>query len=105
MDNAENKSRIIIYQAEDGQTKLEVRLEDETTWLTQAAMADLFQTTPQNITLHLKDIYAEEELPKKLTWKENLQVQGEGGRQVGRARKFFNLPVILAVGYRVPSHR
>lgn len=105
MDNAENKSQLIIYQTEDGQTKLEVRLEDETIWLTQAAMADLFQTTPQNITLHLKEIYAEKELPQESTCKENLQVQVEGGRQVSRARKFYNLPIILAVGYRVRSHR
>ena len=101
MDNAENQSHLIIYQTEDGRSRLEVRLEDETIWLTQAAMAELFQTTQQNITLHLKEIYAEGELHQESTCKENLQVQVEGGRQVSRARKTYNLPAILAVGYRV----
>lgn len=75
MDFKENKSQLIWYQTEDGQTKLEVRLEGETLWLTQAAMAELFQTTPQNITLHVREIYAEGELIEKSTCKENLQVQ------------------------------
>lgn len=101
----ENKSQLIIYQTEDGKTKLEVRLEHKSIWLTQAAMAELFQTTPQNITLHLKDIYNTGELTPEATCKENLQVQEEGGRQVGRTRKFYNLTVIIAVGYRVNSAR
>ncbi len=93
MDFKENKSQLIWYQTEDGQTKLEVRLEGETLWLTQAAMAELFQTTPQNITLHVREIYAEGELIEKSTCKENLQVQNEGARQVKRARKFYSLAV------------
>ena len=101
----ENKSQLIIYQTEDGKTKLEVRLEHESIWLTQAAMAELFLTTPQNITLHLKDIYNTGELALEATCKENLQVQEEGGRRVSRTRKFYNLPVIIAVGYRVNSVR
>ena len=105
MDKNNNKSELIIYRTEDGQTKLEVRLEDETIWLTQAAMAELFQTTPQNITLHLKEIYSEGELTEKATCKENLQVQTEGWRKVIRKRKLYNLPVIIAVGYRVRSDR
>jgi hypothetical protein len=75
---------IVLYQTEAGQTKLEVRLQDETLWLTQAAMAELFQTTPQNITLHLKAIYTEGELPEEATCKDYLQVQTEGVREVGR---------------------
>lgn len=101
----ENKSQLIIYRTEDGKTKLEVRLEHESIWLTQAAMAELFQTTPQNITLHLKDIYNTGELTQEATCKKNLQVQEEGGRRVSRTRKFYNLPVIIAVGYRVNSIR
>jgi len=96
---------IILYQTEDGQSRVEVRLEDESVWLTQAALAELFQTTPQNITLHLKNIFAEGELDEGTTCKDYLQVQPEGARQVQRSRKFYNLEAILAVGYRVHSHR
>lgn len=100
-----NSSELILYQTEDGQTRIEVRLQHETAWLTQAAMADLFQTTPQNVTLHLRDIYEEGELEEGPTCKEFLQVQTEGARRVQRSRKFYNLEAIIAVGYRVKSHR
>jgi len=100
-----NNSEIVLYTSPDEQIKVEVRLQDETVWLTQSAMAELYQTTPQNITLHLKAIYAEGELDDKATCKEYLQVQKEGTRQISRKRKFYNLPAILAVGYRVHSHR
>jgi hypothetical protein len=96
---------IILYQTEDGQSRIEVRLEDESVWLTQAALAELFQTTPQNITLHLKNIFDEGELDEGATCKEYLQVQPEGARQVQRSRKFYNLEAVIAVGYRVRSHR
>ena len=96
---------IILYQTEDGKSRVEVRLEDESVWLTQAALAELFQTTPQNITLHLKNIFDEGELNEDATCKEYLQVQPEGIRQVQRSRKFYNLEAIIAVGYRVHSHR
>jgi len=98
-------SEIVLYTSPDGQIKVDVRLQDETVWLTQAALAELYQTTPQNITLHLKAVYADGELDKKATCKEYLQVQKEGARQISRKRKFYNLPAILAVGYRVRSHR
>ena len=75
MKNEKNNSEIILYQAEDGKTHIEVRLQDETVWLTQAAMAGLFQTTPQNVTLHLNAIYADGELDEQTTCKEYLQVQ------------------------------
>ena len=101
----QNKSELILYQTEDGTTRLEVRLQDETVWLTQAGMAGLYQTTPQNITLHLKAIYAEGELDEQATCKEYLQVQKEGERAISRARKFYDLRAILAVGYRVRSLR
>ena len=99
-----NNSQILIYQTEGGKTKIEVRLENETVWLTQKLMAELFQTTPQNITLHLNNIYSEKELSKEATCKDFLQVQKEGERQVQRARKFYNLDSIISVGYRIKSH-
>lgn len=98
------KSDILIYQTESGKTKIEVRLEDETVWLTQKSMAELFQTTPQNITLHLKNVYSEGELEEVSTCKDFLQVQTEGNRQVQRTQKFYNLDAIISVGYRIKSH-
>lgn len=97
-------SQLIIYQAENGTTKIEVRLENETVWLTQKKMAELFQTTPQNITIHLKNIFDEGELKEMATCKDFLQVQNEGKRQVERKQKFYNLDVIISVGYRIKSH-
>ena len=99
------KSELLLYQTEEGETRIEVRLQDETVWMTQAAMAELYQTTPQNITTHLKAIYGESELGEGATCKEYLQVQQEGSRRVSRARKFYSLPAIIAVGYRVRSLR
>ena len=75
-----SNSQILIYQTECGKTKIEVRLENETVWLTQKLMAELFQTTPQNITLHLNNIYSEKELSKETTCKDFLQVQKESSR-------------------------
>src|SRR5208337_4707034 len=97
------KSELILYQTEDNRTRIEVRLENETVWLTQAQMAELFQTTPQNITLHLRAIFAEGELVETATCKDYLQVQTEGKRQVARQLHYYNLEAILAVGYRVRS--
>lgn len=100
-----NNNEIIIYQTEDGVTKISVTLDGDTVWLTQAQMAELFQTTPQNITLHIGNIYQEGELTPDSTCKEFLQVQPEGGREVKRKRKYYNLDVIISVGYRVKSLR
>jgi hypothetical protein len=97
-------SQIIIYQTENGQTKLDVRLENETVWLTQKLMAELFQTTPQNITIHLKNIFEEGELSEKATCKDFLQVKKEGSRSVERTQKYYNLDAIISVGYRIKSH-
>jgi hypothetical protein len=94
---------ILFYQTEDGHARVEVRLEDETVWLTQAAMAELFQTTPQNITTHVRTIYADRELNEEGTCKDYLHVRFEGGRQVERRLKYYNLDMILSVGYRVRS--
>lgn len=99
-----SNSQIIIYQTESGQTKIDVRLENETVWLTQKSMAELFQTTPQNITLHLKNIFEDGELEEDATCKDFLQVQKEGSRMVERNQKFYNLDAIISVGYRIKSH-
>ncbi len=100
----ENKSQIIIYQTENGETKLDVRFQNETVWLTQKLMAELFQTTSQNITIHLKNIFEEGELEEEATCKDFLQVQKEGNRDVKRKQKFYNLDAIISVGYRIKSH-
>jgi hypothetical protein len=94
---------IIIYQSEEGKTKIEVRLENDNVWLTQKMMAELFQTTPQNITIHLKNIFEEGELQEDATCKDFLQVQTEGSRKVERKQKFYNLDVVISVGYRIKS--
>jgi hypothetical protein len=99
----ENNSEILLYQSEDGQTKIDVRLEDETVWLSQVQMAELFQTTKQNISLHIKNIFDEGELNEISSVKEYLTVQTEGKREVQRNLGFYNLDVIISVGYRVKS--
>ena len=99
-----NNSQIIIYQTENGRTKIDVKLENETVWLTQKLMAELFQTTPQNITIHLKNIFEEGELQENATCKDFLQVRQEGNRIVERTQKFYNLDAIISVGYRIKSH-
>ena len=100
---AEN-NEIILYQP-DETIKLEVRLENETVWLTQQQMAELFVTTPQNITMHIRNIYKEGELMTEATCKDFLQVRKEGTREVKRIQKIYNLDVIISVGYRVKSFR
>ena len=99
------ESEIIIYQTGEGDTRIEVRLENETVWLSQNQMAILYQTTKQNVSLHLKNIFKENELKEELTVKEYLTVQQEGERNIKRPIKYYNLDVIISVGYRVNSHR
>jgi len=89
------KGQFLVYSAEDGRTKIEVRLENDTVWLTQQHMADLFQTTQQNISLHLQNVYEEGELQRGATHKESLTVQREGGRSVQRRVEFYNLDAII----------
>ncbi|TCT12190.1 hypothetical protein EDC18_11336 [Natranaerovirga pectinivora] len=101
----ENKTDILIYQLEDGKTKIDVRIENETVWMTQKAIAELYQTTSQNITLHIKNIYEEGELEENSTCKNYLQVQTEGNRTVQRNSRHYNLEMIIAIGYRVRSSR
>lgn len=99
----EHESDIILYQTDDGKAKIEVRLVNESAWLTQKMMAELFQTTSQNITIHLKNIYEEGELQEEATCKDFLQVQNEGNRKVERKQKFYNLDAVISVGYRIKS--
>jgi hypothetical protein len=96
---------LLFYQTEDGQTRIQVRFEDETVWLSQAQMVELFQTTKQNISLHIKNIFEEGELSPRATVKEYLTVQTEGNREVQRTIEYYNLDVIISVGYRVKSPR
>lgn len=102
---APQPGEFLLYETEDGRTRVECRFADDTLWLSQAMMAELFQTTPQNITLHLKALAAEGEIDPAATCKPYLQVRAEGARQVRRAVRFYNLDAILAVGYRVRSTR
>ena len=99
------ESKIIIYQTEDGQTQIDVRLENDTVWLTQAQMVELFQTTKQNVSLHVSNVFKEGELEQASTVKEYLTVQQEGKRSVSRQVRYYNLDVIISVGYRVKSKR
>ena len=85
-----NNSQLIIYQAETGETKIDVRFQDETVWLSQQLMAELFQTTKQNISLHIANIYEDKELLPQATVKEYLTVQKEGNRQVTRNLEYYN---------------
>ncbi len=99
------KENVVVYRSADNAVQLDVQLAEETVWLTQKQMAGLFDTTPQNITVHIRNIYKEEELAKEATCKDFLQVQIEGGREIRRIAKFYNLDVIISVGYRVKSKR
>ena len=94
---------VIIYQTEDGLTKLDVRMEDETVWLTQQQMAELFQTSRTNVVDHIKNIYEEGELDENSTCRKFRQVRMEGSRQVARELPFYNLDMIISLGYRVKS--
>lgn len=98
------QSYFLVYQAEDGQLKIDVRFENETVWLTQQQLADLFQSSKQNISYHINSIFAEGELAPDSTVKKYLTVRKEGSREVKRSLDHFNLDVIISVGYRVKSH-
>jgi hypothetical protein len=97
-------SQFLVYEAENGQIKIDVRFENETVWLTQQLMADLFQTTKQNISLHTQSIFEEGELIPGATVKKYLTVRREGQREVKRLLDYYNLDMIISVGYRVKSH-
>ena len=99
------QGEFLLYQTEDAQTRIEVRFEAGALWLTQQQLADLYQSTPQNITQHIRAIYGSAELREEATCKPYLQVRQERGRKVSRSLKHYNLEMVLAIGYRVKSHR
>ena len=103
MEDRDNFGDIIIYQSEDGNTKIDVILEDETVWLNQIQIAELFDTSKQDISYHINNIYEEKELEKNPTVKEFLTVQDEGTRRVSRKVKYYNLDMIISLGYRIKS--
>ena len=100
-----NAGEIILYQTEDGQSRIDVRLVDETVWLSAGQLAELFQRDKSTISRHIQNIFDEEELKREATVAFFATVQGEGGRQVSRDIEHFNLDVVISVGYRVKSHR
>ena len=99
------ENKIIIYQSEDGKTQIDVRLENDTVWLTQAQMAELFQTDRTSIVRHIQNIYKIGELDRESTCAKIAQVQTEGHRYVRRTIPYFNLDMIISVGYRINSKR
>ena len=101
----QNRSEMVLYQTENGRSRVECRFEEGTLWLTQAQIAELFQITPQNVTLHMGAIYEEGELDEAATCKDYLQVRQEGARRVSRNLRHYRLEAVLAVGYRVRSLR
>lgn len=105
MDDTSPQNKIILYQAENGKVRVEVEFDGDTVWLSQALMAELYQTSSQNITQHIREIYRDGECSEEATCKESLQVRLEGQRKVRRSVKFYNLTMIMAVGFRVRSER
>lgn len=99
------EQNIVIYQAPNGKTQIDVQLQNDTIWLTQRAMADLFECSSDNISLHLRNIYNDAELEKDSTTEDFSVVQTEGVREVRRTQTFYNLDAIIAVGYRVNSKK
>ena len=105
MKEDKNNNKMILYKTEDGRTEIEVSLEGETVWLSQKQMAELFDCSVDNISLHLKNVYAEGELTEKATVEDFSIVQKEGNRAISRQIKAYNLDAIISVGYRINSLR
>ena len=99
----DNKNEVLIYEDKDGITKVNVTFTDEDIWLTQSQLAEIYKTSRENITMHISNIYKDNELPKDSTCKKFLLVQNEGGRNVKRNIDHYNLDIIIALGYRVQS--
>jgi hypothetical protein len=104
-DEAKSQSSIILYQTEDGRTRIQCRFEDETVWLSQALMAELFQKNVRTINEHLANIFEEGELHREATVRKFRIVRREGSREVAREVEHYNLDAIISVGYRVKSQR
>ena len=96
---------VIVYESKDGEARVDVRFDKETVWLTQRQMADVFQTTPENVLMHLRSVFSSEELEPETTTKDFLVVRSEGQRKVRREVRHYNLDAIISVGYRVHSKR
>ena len=105
MSNLEEQTKFMFYTSDSGTTNIKVILGDDTVWVSQLGMAEIFDTTKQNISLHLNNIYKEAELNKFATVKEILTVQKEGSRNVQRSIEFYNLDAIISVGYRINSNK
>ena len=103
MESEETIGNIIIYQTDDGNTKIDVKLEDETVWLTQQQMAELFKTSRTNIINHINNIYIEGELEEISTCRNFIQTRQEGNRMVSREMPYYNLDMIISIGYRIKS--
>ena len=101
----EKQDQIIIYKAEDGQTQIDVQLQEETVWLNQAQMVVLFDKNKKTISEHINNIFREEELDRGSTVRKSRTVQKEGSRRVSREIEYYNLDIIISVGYRVKSQR
>ena len=99
------KNEIVLFESKDGKVTLSVSVDVDTVWLSRMQMAELFGVTPQNITIHLKNVYKSQELDKESTSKDFLLVQNEGGRQITRSVNCYNLDAIISIGYRVNSSR
>ena len=97
--------KVVVYETPDGEMRVDVRLDQETVWLTQRQMSEVFQTSSDNVGLHLKNVFADGELEESATTEDFSVVQTEGKRQVRRALKHYNLDAIISVGYRVNSKR
>jgi len=103
--NMPDKTQFLLYTSEDGKVKIETRMQNQTVWLTQTQMAELFQTTQQNVSLHIQNIFESAELNPESTHKKYLSVRREGSRDIQRNLVFYNLDMIISVGYRVNSLR
>ena len=104
-NQAPPNGEVVVYEAADGEVRVDVRVEGETVWLTQRQMGEVFGTTPENVVMHLRGVFASEELTEQATTKDLLVVRTEGKRQVRRTLKHYNLDAIISVGYRVNSKR
>ena len=101
----DRNSHIELYQAESGETEISVKLEDDTVWLSLNQISDLFQRDKSVVSRHIRNVFKEEELVREATVAKYATVQTEGGREVERAIEYFNLDVIISVGYRIKSQR
>ena len=103
-ENLQAKTEFLFYTTKDGRVRIQTRMQNETVWLTQQLIAELFQTTVPNISMHIRNIYGEGELTPEATIKKFLTVRREGTREVGRELEYYNLDMIISVGYRVKSN-